>query len=170
MNRQVLYLLGVGRFYNYNYAATDAATGGQSQSSLAMKSFLSSTLSSQINNIISNAIGVSDWTFGTNFSTGQLGWSDMEVAGLLSGRLLSGRLLVNGNFGYRDRATSTTNFVGNFDISYLLTPGGTVSLKAYSETNDRYFSKSSMTTQGIGLRLRRDFRNVKDLFKSSSKN
>lgn len=169
MNMQILYLLGIGRFYTYNFEATQAATSGQSQSSVAMKSFLSNTLSGQLNNIITNAVGSSKWNFGTNLSTGQIGWSDMEFAGILSGRLLNNRLLINGNFGYRDRPTSTTNFVGDFDINYLLTPEGTVSLKAYSETNDRYFSKSSMTTQGIGIMLKRDFTNLRDLFTTRKK-
>ena len=161
---QIIYLLGVGRFYTYNFSSTEAAAGGQSQSSVAMKSFLSSTLSSQLNDLIAGAMGYSNWSFGTNLSTGQIGWSDMEVAGLLSGHLLNNRLLINGNFGYRDRPTSTTNFVGDFDIQYLLTPSGSVSLKAYSETNDRYFTKSALTTQGIGIRLSRDFTNLRDLF------
>ena len=43
MNMQVLYLLGVGRFYTYDYASTEAAAK-ESQSSVAMKSFLSNTL------------------------------------------------------------------------------------------------------------------------------
>ncbi len=164
MNMQAIYLLGMGRFYNYNFAATEAAASGQGQSSVAMKSFLSSTLSGQINNLITNAMGSSNWTFGANVATGEIGWSDMEVAGLLSGRLFNNRLLVNGNFGYRERTYSNTNFVGDFDINYLLTPSGTVSVKAYSETNDRYFSKSSMTTQGIGLQLKREFNSIRDLF------
>ena len=165
MNMQILYLLGVGRFYTYNYDATEAAAN-QSQSAVAMKSFLSNTLSSQLNNIISNAVGSSNWSFGANLSTGTVGWSDMEVEGILSGRLLNNRLLINGNFGYRDRPTysNTTNFVGDFDVQYLLTPGGGVSLKAYSETNDRYFSKSSLSTQGAGILLKRDFTNLRDLF------
>ena len=174
MNMQILYLLGVGRFYTYNYDATEAAAN-QSQSAVAMKSFLSNTLSSQLNNIISNAVGASNWSFGANLSTGTVGWSDMEVEGILSGRLLNNRLLINGNFGYRDRPTysNTTNFVGDFDVQYLLTPGGGVSLKAYSETNDRYFSKSSLSTQGAGILLKRDFTNFRDLFgirKKKSKN
>lgn len=160
---QIIYLLGVGRFYTYDYGNTETATR-QSQSAVAMKSFLSNTLSSQLNSILSNAIGSSNWTFGTNLSTGSVGWSDMEVDGLLSGRLLNNRLIFNGNFGYRERTTSSTNFVGDFDLRYLLTPNGSVSLKAYSETNDRYFSKSSLTTQGGGIMLKRDFSNLKDLF------
>ena len=170
MNMQILYLLGVGRFYTYNYAATEAAAN-QSQSAVAVKSFLSNTLSSQLNNIISNAVGSSNWTFGANLTTGTVGWSDMEVEGILSGRLLNNRLLINGNFGYRDRPTysNTTNFVGDFDVQYLLTPGGGVSLKAYSETNDRYFSKSSLSTQGAGILLKRDFTNLRDLFRIHKK-
>ena len=170
MNMQILYLLGVGRFYTYNYSTT-ANAETQSQSAVAMKSFLSNTLSSQLNNIISNAVGSSNWSFGANLSTGEVGWSDMEVEGILSGRLLNNRLLINGNFGYRDRPTysSTANFVGDFDVRYLLTPGGGVSLKAYSETNDRYFSKSSLSTQGIGLLLKRDFSSLKDLFSPRKK-
>ena len=163
-NMQVLYLLGVGRFYNYNYAASESAANGQTQSSVAMKSFLSSTLSGQINHFISNAIGASNWTFGANVSTGQTGWDDMEVGGLLSGRLMDGRLLVNGNFGYRDRPTSNTGFVGDFDITYALTPSGWLSVKAYSENNERYFSHGALTTQGVGLIMRRDFFSLGDLF------
>lgn len=169
MNMQILYLLGVGRFYAYNYNSTETASA-QSQSSVAMKSFLSNTLSSQLNDIISNAIGSSDWTFGANLSTGSSGWSDMDVEGLLCGRLLNNRLLINGKFGYRDRPIyNSTNFVGDFDMQYLLTPNGGISLKAYSETNDRYFTKSSLTTQGIGVMLKRDFSNLKELFTPNRK-
>ncbi len=109
-------------------------------------------------------MGTSNWTFGANVATGEMGWSDMEVGGLLSGRLFNNRLLVNGNFGYRERTYSNTNFVGDFDINYLLTPSGSFSVKAYSETNDRYFSKSSMTTQGVGLQAKREFNSIRDLF------
>ena len=164
MNMQIIYLLSVGRFYTYDYGAT-ATASTQSQSSVAMKSFLSNTLTGQLNNIISNAIGSSNWSFGTNLSTGEVGWSDMEVEGLLSGRLLNNRLLINGNFGYRDRAAYSTGFVGDFDIQWLLTPNGNISLKAYSESNDRYFTKSSLTTQGIGLQLKRDFIRFGDMFR-----
>lgn len=159
---QVLYLLGVGRFYAYNYNATDI---GQSQSVLMMNSLLSSTLSSQLNNIISNAVGSNNWSFGTNISTGQMGWSDMEVEGLVSSRLLNNRLLLNGNFGYSERQAATTNFVGDFDMQYLITPKGTVSVKAYSETNDRYFTKSTLTTQGVGIQLKKDFTRFSSLFR-----
>lgn len=169
MNMQIIYLLGFGRFYSYNYATAGTSSTAGEQSAAAMKSFLSTTLSSQINNIIRDAMGTTTWSFGTNVSTGSLGTTEMEVDGLLSGKLFNNRLLVNGNFGYRDNSVYNTNFIGDFDVQYLLTPGGSVSLKAYSETNDRYFTKSSLTTQGVGILLHREFTGFKDFFTRSRK-
>lgn len=165
MNRQVIYLLGIGRFYAANTQSSVGQASSQQQSAAAMRSFLSTTLTSQLNNAISSALGnKSHWSFGTNVAPGTLGWSDIEVDGLLQGRLFNDRLLINGNFGYRDRPTYTSNFVGDFDIRYLLTPRGNISLRAYSETTDRYFTKSSLTTQGVGVTLQRDFNTLGDLF------
>lgn len=165
MNRQVIYLLGIGKFYTANAQAADGQSNSQQQSTAAMRSFLSTTLTSQLNTAISSALGSqSHWSFGTNVATGTYGWNDIEVDGLLQGRLFNDRLLINGNFGYRDKPTYTSNFVGDFDIKYLLTPKGSISLKAYSETTDRYFTKSSLTTQGVGISLQRDFNNIRDLF------
>lgn len=164
MNMQIIYLLGIGRFYTYDVSSNSSTT--QNQSSLAIQSFLSNTLSSHLNNVLSNAIGTKNWTFGTNFSTGTSGWEDMEIEGLLNGRLLNNQLLINGNFGYRDKSTySANNFIGDFDVQWLLNPAGTIRLKAYSETNDRYFTKSTLTTQGIGIMLKRDFDSLRDLLR-----
>jgi hypothetical protein len=71
--------------------------------------------------------------------------------------LLNNRLLINGNFGYRENPLANTNFIGDFDVQWLLTPSGEISLKGYNQTNDRYFSKSTLTTQGIGLIWKKDF-------------
>ncbi len=158
-NMQVMYLLGVGRFYAYSYQ-------DQSQGSTMMNSLLSSTLSGQLNQMFQNIIGHRNWNIGANLNTGEEGWSDIDVEGAVQGSLLDNRLLINGNFGYRDNQTNVkqNNFVGDFDVQYHLTSSGNVSLKAYSETNDRYFTKSSLTTQGVGVVLKKDFKNMKDLF------
>ena len=170
MNQQILYLLGVGRFYTFDFAQVQRE-GQTSQTASAMNSLLSNTLSSQLNDIIQNAVASSNWTIGTNLSTGNYGWRDMEVEGILSGRLLNNRLLFNGNLGYRERMTQTTgtNFVGDFDLQYLLTPKGTVRLKAYSQMNDRYFTKNTLTTQGIGIMVQHDFNSFADIFKSKKR-
>lgn len=166
MNMQIIYLLGVGRFYTYD-AATQSENGLNQLATNSVNSFISNTLSSQLNEIINNALQTNNWSLGANFATGQQGWNDMEVEALLSGRLFNNRLLLNGQFGYRDKATlaTNTNFIGDFDIQYLLTKNGNVRLKAYSETNDRYFTKSALTTQGIGVMLQRDFGRIEDKLK-----
>ena len=79
----------------------------------------------------------------------------MEFEGVLEGRLLNNRLLINGNFGYRENPMYASNFIGDFDIRYLLT--NDISVKGYNKTNDRYFSKTSFNTQGIGLVFQREF-------------
>lgn len=101
MNQQVVYLLAIGRFYPQG--ANNAENNNeQSQTSLAMQSLLSGTLSGQINNILKNVIKSNDWSFGANISTGDEGWNNAEYEGLISGRLFNNRLLINGQFGYRD--------------------------------------------------------------------
>lgn len=164
-NMQAVYLLGIGRFYNTNAQYMQ----GSNQSTTAVNSLLSSTLSSQFNQMMSNMVGSNNWSFGANLRTGEMGWEELDVEGMLSGRFLNNRLLFNGNFGYRESIYSNNNFIGDFDVQYLLTPTGTISLKAYNETNDRYFIQSSLTTQGIGIQFKKDFNRWKDLFKRKNR-
>jgi hypothetical protein len=109
-------------------------------------------------------IASQNWNVGTNLSTGDKGWTDVEAEAILSGRLLNNRLIINGNFGYRDNPMRNTNFVGDFEAMWLLTKNGDFRLKGYNQTNDRYFTKSTLTTQGIGLMYKKDFTNWRELF------
>lgn len=164
MNQQVLYLLGIGRFYTQtknNQTSEDASQ--QSQTSLAMQSLLSGTISQQINNMLSSFVNSSNWNFGANISTGNEGFNNAEYEGILSGRLLNNRLLFNGQFGYRDNANATQSFIGDFDLRYLIFPNGNLSIHVYNQTNDRYFTRNSLNTQGVGLIMKKDFFNLRDL-------
>lgn len=163
MNKQMIYLLGLGRFYTNEYARSTGQTGGGQ----AVNTLLSSTISGQINQMLSNVMGTdSKWNFGTGLSTGELGWNDLDVEGMLSGRLLDDRLLINGNFGYRDNAmTQNASFIGDFDVKWRIREGGNTYLKAYNKTNDRYFTKATLNTQGIGISYQRDFEHWNDLFR-----
>ena len=164
MNQQVLYLLGIGRFYTQtknNQTNEDASQ--QSQTSLAMQSLLSGTISQQINNVLSSFVNSSNWNFGANISTGDEGFNNAEYEGILSGRLLNNRLLFNGQFGYRDNANATQSFIGDFDLRYLIFPNGNLSIHVYNQTNDRYFTRNSLNTQGVGLIMKKDFFNLRDL-------
>ncbi len=171
MNQQVVYLLGIGRFYTQGINNADQnANQEYGQTQLAMQSFLSGTLSSQINELISDVIKNDNWDFGANISTGNEGWHNAEYEGLVSGRLFNNRLLINGQFGYRDNARQATpSFIGDFDIRYLLQPNGNLALKVYNQTNDRYFTKSSLNTQGIGVIIKKDFGNIGELFRKGKR-
>lgn len=169
LNQQVLYLLAVGRFYpqlTNNYQLQQPSKQEEpSTTSLAMQSILSGTISQQINTLLSNVIKVSNWNLGTNIATGNQGLNNAEYEGILSGSLLDNRLLINGQFGYRDNVkTNTSSLIGDFDIKYLLLPSGNLSLNFYNRANDRYFTRSSLNTQGIGLIMKKDFNSIKELF------
>lgn len=155
MNTQMIYLLGVGRFYPNEYAR---ANGGDN-SGQAVNSLLSSTISGQINQMLSNVIGTkSNWNFGSSLTTGEKGWDDLDIEGILSGRLMDDRLLLNGNFGYRDNAlTNQANFIGDFEVKWKIIESGDLYLKGYNQTNDRYFTKATINTQGLGISWQHDF-------------
>ena len=157
-NMQAIYLLGLGRFFN-----TNSEAGTQSQ--IAMNSIVSSTLSQQLNQFIANAVGNSKWSIGANLKTGDDGWRNMDVEGLLSGKLLDDRLLISGNFGYREKYYTQRSFISDVSVEYLLTANGNISLKAYNQANDRYFVQSSLNTQGIGIQFKKDFNRFNDLFR-----
>jgi hypothetical protein len=166
MNQQVVYLLAIGRFYNQG---TNNANDQQTdRTSLAMQSFLSGTLSTQINTLLGQIIKNNNWNFGANISTGNEGWHNAEYEGIINGRMLNNRLHFNGQFGYRDNATKANpSFIGDFDLQYMLYPNGNLALKVYNQTNDRYFTRSSLNTQGLGIIMKKDFNGLRDLFTSS---
>ena len=160
MNRQIIYLLALNRFYT-----PDFMNMGQSRNN-ELVSVASSTLSSQLGNILGQ---LSDnWNISPNFRSEKGDFSDMEVDLALSSQLLNNRLIFNGNFGYRDNTINNNTFIGDFDLEYLLNKSGTIRLKAYNHYNDQnYYIKSALTTQGVGIMLRHDFSLWSDLFKRS---
>jgi hypothetical protein len=168
MNQQVLYLLSIGRFYQPG--VNNAANTQTDQASRTMQSLLSGTLTAEINSLLSQFVKNDNWNFGANISTGNEGWHNAEYEGIVNGRMLNNRLLLNGQFGYRDNAKQATpSFIGDFDLQYLLYPNGNLALKVYNQTNDRYFTKSSLNTQGIGIIMKKDFNGLSDLFSSKKK-
>lgn len=159
MNQQIIYLLALSRFYTPEYM------GGQNHGN-ELASVASSTISSQLTNMLGQ---ISDkWTIAPNFHTDKGDFSDMEVELALSSRLLNNRLLLNGNFGYSDNAMNNNNFIGDFDIEYLLTKTGNFRLKAYNRYNDQnYYIRNSLTTQGVGIMFKHDFDSI---FKRKKRN
>jgi len=152
MNRQIIYLLALNRFYTPDYMGS--TTKGNELVSVA-----SSTISSQLGSMLGQ---LSDnWSIAPNIRSDRGDFSDMEVDLALSSYLLNNRLLFNGNFGYRDKALNNNSFIGDFDIEYLLNKSGNIRLKAYNRYNDQtFYVKSALTTQGVGVMFRKDFDNL----------
>ena len=148
MNRQIIYLLALNRFYTPDYMST---TKGNELFSVA-----SSTLSSQLSNMLGK---ISDkWSIAPNVRSDRGDFSDVEVDVALSSSLFNDRLRLNGNFGYRDNTMNTNQFIGDVDVEYLLNRKGTWRLKAYNRFNDQnYYLRTAQTTQGIGIMFKRDF-------------
>lgn len=148
MNRQIIYLLALNRFYTPEYMST---TKGNELFSVA-----SSTISSQLSSMLGKLS--ENWSIAPNLRSDRGDFSDVEVDVALSSSLLNNRLLFNGNFGYRDKSLNTNQFIGDFDIEYLLNRRGSWRLKAYNRYNDQnYYVRSAQTTQGIGIMFKRDF-------------
>ena len=156
MNRQIIYLLALNRFYTPEYM-------NQESNQDYLTSVASSTISGQLSNILGKI--TDNLSIAPNFRSDK-GFNDMEVDVALSSQLLNNRLLLNGNFGYRDNASSTDNtnntkFIGDFDLEYLLNSRGTFRLKAYNHFNDQnYYHRDAIntrTTQGVGIVWKHDF-------------
>lgn len=156
MNRQIVYLLILSKFYTPNYAITDQRT-------TEFAALASATLSTQLSKILSK---IDDrWQIGTSIRTSDTDLSNTEVELILSSRLLNDRVLFNGNFGYRDNIYTDDAFIGDIDVEVLLNRMGTWRLKAYNHYNEKYYYiKNATQTQGIGIVYKRDFDNFKELF------
>ncbi|MDD6211517.1 MAG: translocation/assembly module TamB domain-containing protein [Bacteroidales bacterium] len=156
MNRQIIYLLVLNKFYTPDY--TNVTNKSSDLAAVA-----SATLSSQLSHLLSS---ITDKVqIGTNIRTSDGSFTDTEVDLLLSSQLLNNRLLINGNLGYRDNIANPSTFVGEFDLEYKLTPTGNFRLKAFNHYNDRYYYlKNALTIQGVGIMFKKDFNTLQQMF------
>ena len=163
MNKNIASLLALGHFYNMEGAISTTATN-------ELSSVGFSTLSSQLSNWISRMS--QDINIGLNYKPSSISEdgtttsSEFDVA--LSTQLLNDRLLLNGNFGYRDEVANTSNIsnsIIDFDLEYKLSKSGKLRTKGFNRSNNSYF-KQAANTQGIGLIYREDFDTFSGLMKS----
>jgi len=167
MNRQIFYLIVLNSFY------TAPEYGGNSMSRTNM-TLLTSTLTTQLSNIL-DAFTDKIHLVGTTFrqSNDGLG-NNTEMELLLSSQLLNNRLIINGNFGYRDNpflnsTQSAIHWIGDFDLEYKLTQKGDLRLKFFNHYNYRnYYNLTPEMTQGLGILLRKDFNYVSDLLRRTN--
>jgi len=159
MNRQIIYLLALNRFYTPEFVTESMGKSpGQNE---FITSVASSTIAAQLSNILGKM--TDNLSIAPNVRTDKGDFSDVEVDVALSSQLLNNRLLLNGNLGYRDNTynnygtSSNTNFIGDFDLEYLLNSKGTFRLKAYNHFNDQNYLRDALTTQGVGIVWKHNF-------------
>ncbi|GHT61239.1 DUF490 domain-containing protein [Bacteroidia bacterium] len=164
MNRQIFYLLVLNSFY------TSPEYGGNNTRSRNDMSLLTSTLSTQLSNIL-DAFTDKIQLVGTKFHQSNEGYGNStEMELLLSSQLLDNRLIINGNFGYRDNpyidgVQNNIHWIGDFDLEYKLTKKGNIRLKFFNHYNYRnYYNLTPEMTQGLGILFRKDFNHFPDLF------
>lgn len=158
LNRNVASLLALGHFYTMDKSSGQSgATGNSELSSVGF-----STLSSEVGNLLSRINN--DVNVGVNYNPGSDATAtaqEFEVA--LSTQFLNDRLLVNGNFGYRENTVansfnqSGSSGILDFDVEYKLSPSGKFRLKAFNRTDNSYFRQTNNGTQGVGLIYREEF-------------
>ena len=166
LNRQVISLLAMNRFYTPDYMRSNLVeeytSSNQAQAAAVTASeFLSSQLSNWLSQISK------DFDFGVHYRPGDNNYTSTEVELALSSQLWDDRIEINGNVGYRDSRNTTTaqsntsNFVGDFEVFVKLNQQ--FRLKAYSRSNDNIYYETSPTTQGIGIIYREEFNDFVDL-------
>lgn len=164
INKQVTYLLILSKFYTPETSTVDNPSSNWTV-------MASATLSNQLTNII-NQID-KRIQLGTHIRLSDTELTNTEVELLLSSQLLNDRLLINGNFGYRDNPTIERNAViTDIDVEFLLNRTGTWRIKAYNHYNEKFFylnSDKGVQTQGLGIIYRKDFDNFADLFRRNKK-
>ncbi len=164
MNRQMVYLLLFGKFYtpDYNRSAPDFAS-----STSTGISFLTSTLSGQLNNWLSQISN--NISLGVNYRSSGYGSS---VSQEYEGEIMfqpNNRFLINGNIGYRDDNLAKNKIIGDLDMEYILTENSKWRLKAYNHTVDRYSLRAAPFIQGVGIMYKENFNNWSDLWKNYMK-
>lgn len=162
LNRQVAFLLLTNKFYMPEYTKTsDSYTSNLLSSTLSP--FISTTLLGQLNNVLSQVVG--NLSFGVNIrDTGNSAVKSTEYEGQVFYQP-NNKLIINGNFGYRNDNLSKNKFIGDVDIEYILTKNGKFRMKGYNHTIDRYTLHSAQFIQGAGVLYKETFNSWDELIK-----
>lgn len=161
MNKQVLSLLVLGKFYTPEYLRGSYSSSGNN----LVGSTASELFSNQLSNWLSKISN--DFDIGVNYRPGnQITNDEVELA--LSTQMFNDRVSINGNIGNNAAQRTTTNsnaLVGDADINVKLTNNGKLQFKAYNHSNNNLIYETSPYTQGIGLSYREDFNDFEELWK-----
>ncbi len=170
MLQQSFSLLVTNRFISQNRNTYSSSVGsGVGSSSFEM-------VSNQISNWLSQIS--KDFDIGVNYRPGdQLSSQELQLA--LSTQMFNDRVTIDGNFGVggelktevTTQGTETTNnIVGDVNVEYKITEDGRFRMKVFNRSNTNEFTNIiSPYTQGLGFFYRREFDNIRDLFRKPKK-
>ncbi len=152
MNKQMLSLLVLGRFYTPEYQRGSYEASNPNLVGTTASELFSNQLSNWLSQI-SN-----DFDIGINYRPGdQISNDEIELA--MSTQIFNDRVTLNGNIGNNGQTTTANNnnIVGDFDLNVKLTNNGKLQFKAYNHSNNNIIYETSPYTQGIGLSYRENY-------------
>lgn len=164
MIQQSLSLLAMNQFISQNRNTYSSSIGNS----------VSSTSFDMISNQISNWLSQinKDFNISLNYRPeDQLTSQELQIA--LSTQILNDRVTFDGNFGVggnlrqESQNNKNSNIIGDFNVEVKITEDGRLRFRAFNRSNNNDFTNYfSPYTQGVGFFYRRDFDNIKELFRN----
>ena len=160
MNRQVLSLLVLNKFYTPEYMRSEQ--GGNDTYNNAALLTTTEMLSSQISKWMSSISN--DLDVGVAYRPGDnITSEEFELA--LSTQVFNNRVSLNGNVGVGKYQANTSTMIGDFDVDIKLNKSGTIRARAYTRSNEDYLYEPSLTTQGVGISFKEEFDHIRELMR-----
>jgi hypothetical protein len=158
LNKQILSLIVMGKFYTPEYMRGTY----EAQNSNTLGTTASEMFSNQLSNWLSQIR--SNWDVGINYRPGSE-LTDDEIELALSTQIFNDRVSLNGNIGNNTNqyTSSSSQIVGEFEMSVKLVPSGKIQLKAYNLSNNNLIYETAPYTQGIGLSFKEEYNSFKEL-------
>jgi len=162
MNKQILSLLVLNRFYTPEYMRSTDSEFENKNSSYAVGVTTSELLSNQLSNWLSKISNKFD--VGFSYRPGDSVTSD-EIEFALSTQIFDDKVTINGNLGTNSNQNQDNDIVGDFDVNIKLDQKGKLQMKAFTRSNEYLSDYASRNTQGVGIFYKEDFDTVSELFR-----
>ncbi len=162
INKQILSLLVLNRFYTPEYMRATDPNFENKNSSYGVGATVGELFSNQLSNWLSQISN--DFDIGFTWRPGDNITKD-EVELALSTQIFNDRVTINGNVGTRNDQTAKSNFVGDVDVNVKLNKSGKLQFKAFTRSNEYLIYEENKNTQGIGIFYKEDFNTWGELFR-----
>ena len=121
-------------------------------------------VSTQINSLLSQVSDDYQMNFAMD-SDEMTGESSVEFG--VTKNFMDDRLIVSGSFGvgsYTENASNQNNFIGDFNLEYLLNDRGNFRINAFNESNAYSIMQTTggLFTQGVGINYQEEFNGIYD--------